>query len=102
MKNTEDPFETLLTKMLTLHKQKDQDYSGPNQRYANIRVSEEFGIPAWKGALVRLSDKYQRIKQFAASNELCVKDESVEDTLLDLANYALITLILFKEGKPNE
>ena len=26
-----------------------------------------------------------------------VKDESFEDTLIDLANYALLTLVLYKE-----
>ena len=49
----------------------------------------EWGIVA---ALTRISDKWNRIKTLAAHNgESLVKDESLEDSLLDLANYALMT-----------
>jgi len=37
--------------------------------------------------------------QFMKAEKLKVKDEKIEDTLLDLANYALITLILYQESK---
>jgi hypothetical protein len=35
-------------------------------------------------------DKLARINSFSQKGELQVKDESVEDTLLDLANYAIL------------
>ena len=38
-----------------------------------------------------------RISNFCKNRELTVKDESVKDTFLDLANYALINYILFEE-----
>ena len=34
---------------------------------------------------------------FAKKEKLKVKDESIRDTLVDMANYALIALILYEE-----
>ncbi len=36
---------------------------------------------------------------FAKKEKLKVKDESIKDTLVDMANYALIALILYEEDK---
>ena len=38
---------------------------------------------------------------FAKKEKLKVKDESIKDTLIDLANYAIIALILYEEEKEN-
>jgi len=57
------------------------------------------GIPAWKGCCVRIGDKFSRIMGFAKKEKLKVKDESIRDTLVDMANYALIALILYEEEK---
>ena len=50
---------------------------------------EEYGLimPA-----VRLDDKLHRFKQLI-KQETEVKDESITDTLMDLANYAIMTII---------
>lgn len=52
---------------------------------------QEFGLTA---ALVRMSDKLERAKRLAKA-ETQVKDESLRDTLLDLANYAVMTIMAF-------
>jgi hypothetical protein len=57
------------------------------------------GIPAWKGVLVRISDKFSRLCAFARQETLKVSDENIEDTLIDLANYCLICVLLYKELK---
>ena len=44
-------------------------------------------------ARIRLSDKLSRFKSLTKSKNQQVKDESVRDTLLDLANYAIMTVI---------
>jgi hypothetical protein len=88
-------FVELLDKMKEIHYAKDQDYAGEIP-FSNFRKSESFGIPAWKGALVRMSDKWSRLCTLA-SKEAMVRDETFEDTLLDLANYALIIYILREE-----
>lgn len=43
-------------------------------------------------ACIRLEDKLNRIKALTKT-EAKVKDESIEDTLMDLANYSIMTLI---------
>lgn len=62
---------------------KNHDY-GNGDVFGNFR---EFGT---QGFLVRMSDKWARIKTFAASGSLLVKDENVLDTLIDLANYCAL------------
>lgn len=42
---------------------------------------------------IRLEDKLQRVKNLVRNGSAAVKDESIDDTLLDLANYAIMTLI---------
>ena len=44
-------------------------------------------------ARIRLSDKLGRFKSLTKSGQQHVKDENVRDTLLDLANYAIMTVI---------
>lgn len=45
---------------------------------------------------IRLSDKLERFKKLSRSNESSlVTDESIRDTLLDLANYAIMTIMEF-------
>ena len=44
-------------------------------------------------AVTRLSDKMNRLMSLAVSHDAQVKDEKIEDTLLDMANYAIMTLI---------
>lgn len=45
-------------------------------------------------ARIRLSDKLNRFKNLTRNrSEQKVNDESIKDTLLDLANYALMTIL---------
>ena len=88
-------FYELLEKMSDLHLRKNQDYSG-DKPLANLKECEKLGISAWKGVLIRLSDKYSRIMQLA-NNEAQVKEESIIDTLMDQAVYSLLCIILLEE-----
>ena len=96
-------FYELLEIMKNTHDAKRHDYANPDDVFANFRTCEQAGIPAWKGCCVRLGDKFSRIMGFAKKEKLKVKDESIKDTLIDMANYALIALILYEEetGIPN-
>lgn len=42
---------------------------------------------------IRLSDKFNRFKTLSRANKQEVKDESLRDTLIDLANYAIMTIL---------
>lgn len=90
-------FLALLDEMLALHQKKAADYGSDRDPFANIRASAEIGVEPWKGAWLRAKDKVKRIDEFCRRGEL--SNESVEDSLLDLASYALICLVLRREGK---
>ena len=55
---------------------------------------DKYGLPVIG---VRLSDKYNRIEHLITHNELKENDESLEDTLLDLAGYSILGLKWLKE-----
>lgn len=90
-------FLEIIERMYQLHLEKNSDYSP-----LNILGTGEVG------SVVRLWDKTCRLmnlsgfriegefKSYEAPKE--PKHESLEDTLLDLANYAVIALIL-RQGK---
>lgn len=89
----------ILDEMRSLHVRKAADYGRGVDPLANVRASAEFGIPAWVGVMVRAGDKMHRIKSLIVNGSL--KNESVEDSLMDLAAYALIALVLYREQNPN-
>ena len=69
-----------------------------NEIYA--RKNHDYGDSFGKGyaeygmvmAVIRLEDKLNRLKSLIKAESL-VKDESMNDTLMDLANYAIMTVI---------
>jgi hypothetical protein len=92
-----DPrFHALLKEMGELHDKKQADYGTEGDPFANVRASEDWGIPAWVGACVRLNDKLKRLKAFAKKGVL--ENESAEDSMIDIAVYALIALVLYREA----
>lgn len=66
-------------------------YKRKNADYGNS-FGEQFIEYGLLSAVIRLDDKMRRLKQLL-KNEAQVKDESVRDTLLDLANYAIMTIM---------
>lgn len=91
-----DPrFHQLLKEMGELHSKKSADYGQAQDPFANVRAAREFGIPPWLGAVLRMNDKVTRIKSFAQKGKL--ENESLEDSLLDIAVYSMIALILYRE-----
>ncbi len=55
-------------------------------------------------AVTRITDKVNRLQSLAVKSEeeRMVKDESILDTLLDLTNYSLMTLIEMGYEPPND
>lgn len=88
------------TKMHDIMKQKNHDYSGSIDPFINFKSVEALGICSTEqGFMTRMMDKVCRITNFMQSGELHVKDESVEDTLMDLANYSLLLMLYIKMNK---
>lgn len=91
-----DPrFKDLVWEALELHARKQSDYGQDDDPLANVRASEGFGIPAWVGCAIRANDKMRRLMTFAKKGELA--NESVRDSMLDLAVYAFIMAVLYDE-----
>lgn len=81
----------------SLMERKAHDYSGDDDCNRNIKACEVMGIcPAETGLLVRMLDKLQRLVTLSRA-EAKVKDESKEDTLGDLRNYAAIYIHLMRD-----
>ena|SRR5437867_7956828 len=89
-------FHKILKELGELHDKKQADYGSDRDPFANVRSSEDFGVPGWVGALVRGNDKVSRLKSFIRKGVL--RNEPVEDSLRDLAVYAIIALVLYEES----
>lgn len=77
-----------------VYEQKNTDYG--DSFAESVR---EFGIVA---ALTRISDKYNRFKRLALGNRNLVGDESIRDTLLDMANYCIMLSMILEEEQETE
>ncbi len=86
-----DFHASAVQKMTEIMRAKNADYTGSSASpFANFTQVENNGIcTTEQGILVRMTDKMSRINSLL-DRDAQVKDESIEDTLLDLANYSII------------
>ena len=68
-----------------LYKRKNADYG---DSFGKTFTEEGMAMPR-----IRLADKLERFKRLTKTGVQNVKDESVRDTLIDLANYAIMTIV---------
>jgi hypothetical protein len=93
-------YQKLIRELEQLTIKKNAGYSGQNQdAWSNFRQCESFGVSAASGILTRMSDKWERLKNIWSNSDNEQVGEKVEDTLLDLANYAIILVCILREGK---
>lgn len=81
---------------------KNHDYAGAegDTPFRNFTRCEGLGLCSTEtGILVRMTDKLSRLSTFVQAGELKVKDESFDDTLLDLINYSVILSAYRKQKK---
>ena len=90
------PFLQVIDEIVAMHDKKQKDYGRTGDPFANVRASADFGVEAWVGCMIRANDKMKRIQKAASGGTLV--NESVEDSLLDLAVYSIIGLALFRES----
>ena len=93
-------FYELVEEIASLHERKNQDY-GDGNPFGNFLEARNLGVTPFKGVLVRLSDKWKRICTLSKKKDFQgqVKDESLEDTLMDNAVYSLIAIVLLREER---
>lgn len=75
-------------------------YESKNHDYGDS-FHESFVEDGLVMSKIRLGDKYNRFKSLIKKNEQKVLDESIRDTLLDLANYAIMTVIEMDMAESN-
>ena len=68
-----------------LYAKKNHDYG---DSFHISFVEEGMAMPR-----IRLGDKFNRFKNLSRNNKQEVNDESLRDTLIDLANYAIMTIL---------
>ncbi len=78
-------------------KELNEVYINKNTAYGDSfgKTFQELGIIS---SLTRMQDKWNRIKALATGTTNNVVDEAIEDTLFDLANYCIMTLIELEEN----
>ena len=80
----------LCSRGFEIMKAKNADYS-KSDPLGNFYVAEALqATSAANGIIVRMSDKLSRLVSVLAKGEAQVKDESVEDTIVDIINYAIL------------
>lgn len=88
-----EQFDSIVQKMEHIYATKNHDYGNSFEQSLN-----EFGVTA---SAIRLGDKINRFKSLI-KKEAKVKDEPIKDTLLDMANYAIMTIIWLNKQDYNE
>lgn len=78
-------FRAITNKMADLYAKKNHDYGDSFGRSWN-----KFGMVS---ALIRMEDKFNRLESLLKKNGEAQVNESIEDTLMDLANYAVMSII---------
>lgn len=96
-------FRGIVSQMAETYKAKNSDYGD-----SFGKSIEKYGVIA---GLTRISDKFNRLENLILTKEQKVSDENIGDTLLDLANYAVmlymamncdISDVEFENEYPNE
>lgn len=85
-----EALKVMLENVILLDK-KQQDYGSRN--------ISDFGLV---GVVIRMNDKFQRIKNLIGNRKKASVNESIRDTFRDLSNYAVIALLLDSKRWPNE
>ena len=89
-----DSFESITDKMFELFKKKQSDYGPTNIGMGNRVIETDEDVErSMMGLVVRMNDKVQRLMNLVLDNK-DPQNESVEDTLIDIANYAVMARLV--------
>lgn len=84
-------FRKIVNDMADLYAKKNKDYGDS----FNDSL-DKFGLIA---SVVRISDKFNRLVSLVKNNNPEIKNETIEDTLIDGASYMIMTLMWIKKRK---
>lgn len=83
-------FKDIVKGMIETYVRKNHDYGNSFDKSL-----DKFGLVA---SVVRIGDKMNRIESLVQKKAM-VQDESIRDTLLDMANYAIMTVMWVNNQK---
>ena len=89
--NPSDSFLAITKTMVETFIKKNHDYGNSFEQSL-----DEEGLAA---ARIRMGDKWNRFKNLSKGVDSQVNDESLIDTLLDLANYSIMTVMWLNKKK---
>ena len=89
MVNESNPFKDYTNQLAEILQEKNHAYGD-----SFTKSVDEDGLLVLK---IRLGDKFNRVSSLIKKGELKENDESLEDTLLDMAGYAILELKYLKE-----
>ena len=92
-KTDADRFEDITKSMSSIFRKKNHDYGNSFEQCLN-----EEGLAASR---IRMGDKWNRFKQLSKGVQAQVNDESLRDTLIDMANYAIMTVMWLDKQNGN-
>lgn len=99
--NNADPnFKAVLDQLWELHQRKGTDYGRDGDPYANIRQYERLGIDPWVQCVGDIMENLGRVESFIKNGSL--RNDPIENSLLDIASYAIIAYVLYNEDKPTQ
>jgi hypothetical protein len=93
---TQERFKEFLRSMEEVHASKNQQYAGKNGYLSNLKMCEAMGIPAWKGVVMRMTDKMARLMNLSNSGGSEIEG-AIKDTFIDMAVYSGMGLIAFED-----
>lgn len=85
MKSNVERHNDICWELNSLYAKKNNDYG---DSFHQTFLEEGFAM-----SRIRLSDKLSRFKTLSKNDISQVTDESIRDTLIDLANYAIMTVM---------
>ena len=96
-------FHNLLTSMAAMHDRKNEDYATAGNPYSNFEISGSiaamFKEPADISFATLIGVKLARLGELLGKGK-APKNESVQDTLLDMAVYAALWASYYGVGSP--
>jgi len=91
-------LERTFKECLAISVAKNADYADKDNPFKNFELSAQVAnLPVAKGMMIRLMDKMTRISNLL-ERENVVKDEKIDDTIIDAINYLNI-LKVYLENK---
>jgi hypothetical protein len=93
-----DPFDAVLKEIGDINRRKRADYAAESDIFSNFKdVGRQLGTHAGVAVESHIATKQSRLRQLLGSGRE-PRNESVRDTLLDRAVYAVIALAMYDEG----